>query len=64
MNILISGSFHLPALEESSLLPADSAFPYLILNLPNDKVSTTGFVNLIIKQERKLNLMKYSVILT
>lgn len=30
----MNGSFHLPAVEESSLLHADGAFPCLILNLP------------------------------
>lgn len=49
MNILTNGSFHLPAVEESSLMRANSAFPCLILNLPNDRVSTTAFANLIIR---------------
>lgn len=52
-------------MEGSTLLHADSAFLRLILNLPNSKVSTTVFANnfQIIKQQRELNLIKFSLIL-
>lgn len=64
MNILINVSFHLPAVEESSLLHADSGFPCLILDLPDDRVSTTALANLIIKQQSVVNLMTFSLIPT
>lgn len=50
MDILVNGLFYLPAMEESSLLHTAGAFHCLILSLPDDKVSTTSFANLIIKQ--------------